>query len=280
MKTESMLHLHCFSDTSSSSSEKTSPTKKSHKIHEASVDYFSPNPRAKNGQQELIGHYGVRLIIPKKTPNIDIKKSTPAAGGLCSLSPIPKGGTVKWDYQRQEIDPKRPGFGRQPISAFGYDFAKIPVRYFTAAEKEHFRVFIRDSSLVNAAGENVITDPNAKEHLFIVDKDDKMYVFPVHHKMSAFLGKWTGIDLLQHSSGPNGEDVKFAGTIKTIEVEGLAKVSDANNDSGHYKPTLDQFSTILKHLQDQGVLAEGIKPEFLDFKSRKEITHHKIDLPE
>lgn len=109
------------------------------------------------------------------------------------------------------------------------------VQYLSLRKRRGFEVYFSDGLLVTAAGE-----PVTRRGMYVVNEDGSLIVVEVKPK---------DFFRLHHSSLSAGQDVYCAGEI---EVQN-GVVTHVDNLSGHYLPSVDQFSRFVAYLLDRGV---------------------------
>lgn len=117
------------------------------------------------------------------------------------------------------------------------------VKYFTETEKRSFELVIKDKLLWTADGKKAESEYDGEalsftESLIVVDKDLRIFALPFEER-----GKY------HHSSLTRGKDILFAGTV-AFSGGRIRQISD---NSGHYKPSVEQTLLILKELKKMGV---------------------------
>lgn len=123
--------------------------------------------------------------------------------------------------------------------------------YFTAEQREAFRVVIVDGIVYDTAG-NIKTWGDDKLKLnYVMDSAGNFYIFDNKSEK--------GEPRYRHSSILAGKGVAGAGEIR-IDEEG--KVTKIDSDSGHYSPGLKQFENVVKELEINGARLKDIKIKY------------------
>ncbi len=116
------------------------------------------------------------------------------------------------------------------------------VVYFSAIEREKFKVYVKEGRLVNSKGEPLnITNTKA---IYVMDAEGNIYIHP-----KAVMGK------IHHSSLLAGSPMAAGGDIRI--VNGL--ITQINNRSGHYHPTPEMMGQMLDELEVRGTNLEKLE---------------------
>lgn len=128
------------------------------------------------------------------------------------------------------------------------------VKYLKGAQRERFKLSVKDGKLYDSEG-NLFdtstakslhsTDPRA---IFVMDENGNIYASTKHS-----MGKF------HHSSFLAGGDIAGAGELKVSNGE-LKLLSD---QSGHYKPSWAMTQQVIKELQSRGVPVGEASGEFM-----------------
>jgi hypothetical protein len=119
------------------------------------------------------------------------------------------------------------------------------VQYLSAAEREQYRLFVKDGRLYHASdGTPFDTGDAASLHqgqgqaIFVMDEYGNIYA-STKHEFASF----------HHSSFLSGQPVAGAGEIK-VKNGSIVEITDR---SGHYRPAPPYLDQVLNQLKHDGV---------------------------
>lgn len=123
------------------------------------------------------------------------------------------------------------------------------VKYMTESEKKPYELHIKDHLFWTSQGKKVESEFDAEAmsfetSLIVIDRNHRIFILPFEQR-----GKY------HHSTLSAGEEVLFAGTA-AFSGGRLRELSD---NSGHYKPSVEQTLLVLRDLKKMGMDLSSLK---------------------
>ncbi|MEM6603724.1 MAG: hypothetical protein AAF621_06705 [Pseudomonadota bacterium] len=194
-------------------------------------------------------------------------KSAIANSDILPLTDIPGRPhilTGKQDYKKEYAKPDKSGHvkGIAPLRMLGFIEYNSGVKYFNENERKAIEVTPDFKNGLLAKNNKLFNTDDKTEFMYTISTDGKLYIL---RKYSNRYMRLYGKPNNKHSSPVCGQPVKMAGMMKVKH----GKITFIDNDSGHYKPTLDHLRNFLKDYRK--MLSPDCKMRTLSWHSKRQI---------